>query len=57
MNQEEKIFVTLRKLDWLWSKNKRKNFCDIWKDLNGGEMRYLTDDELVEKLKDVNIEK
>ncbi len=54
MNNEEKIFPILRKLDFMWSQDPTKNFCDVWKDLNDGEFKYLTDLELEEKLKSVN---
>ena len=54
MNDNEKIFPILRKLDFLWSLNPSKNFCDIWSELNGGNFKYLTDLELEEKLKNVN---
>ncbi len=56
INNEEKIFPLLRKLDFIWSQNKELNFCDIWLKLNEGEMKYITDKELQEKLKEINID-
>lgn len=52
--KEEKIFPVLRKFDFIWSKNPNKNFCDIIKELNGGEFKYMTDEELIDKLKQIN---
>lgn len=49
--EEEKIFPILRKFDYLWSKDPKKNFCDVIKELNNGKFEYLADSELVEKLK------
>lgn len=54
MINEEKIFSILRKFDYLWSKDKSKNFCDIIKDLNNGEFKYMTDEEIIEKFKDIH---
>lgn len=51
---EEKIFPILRKFDYLWSKDPKKNFCDIIKELNNDEFKYMTDEELIDKLKTVN---
>ncbi len=56
INNEEKIYPILRKLDFIWSQNKSMNFCDVWKLINEGEMKYITDLELQEKLKGINIE-
>jgi hypothetical protein len=52
--EEEKIFPILRKFDYLWSKDPKKNFCDIIKELNNNKFEYLTDSELIDKLKDIN---
>lgn len=52
--EEEKIFPILRKFDYIWSKNPKMNFCDVIKELNNGEFKYMTDEELIEKLKIIN---
>lgn len=52
----EKVFTTLRKLDYLLSETPSKTFCDVWKELNDGKMAEITDEELEQKLKHINIE-
>lgn len=54
MNENEKIFPILRKLDYLWSKDLSRNLCDVFKELNGGKFEYKTDLELEQQLKNVN---
>ena len=53
MINEEKIGPILRKFDYLWSKDPKKNFCDIFKEINDDKFEYLTDKQLIKKLKDV----
>ncbi len=56
MINSEKIGPFLRKIDHLWSKDNTKNFCDVWKEICGGEFKYITDEELEQLLKDVHID-
>jgi len=53
MINSEKIGPILRKIDYLWSKNPEKNLCDIIKELNNDKFEYLTDRQLINRLKDV----
>lgn len=54
MNEEEKIFPILRKIDYLWSKDPKKNLCGVLKEINSGKFEYITDLELEQKLKTIN---
>ena len=53
--KKERIFPILRKLDYVWSLTPDRPFCEIWKDLFNGEFKEVTDEELQEKLKSIDI--
>ena len=56
MTKQDKIGVTLRKLDHLWQK-KGFTFCQAVKELIGGEFKDISDDELIEIIKDIEPDK
>ena len=56
MTKQDSIGVTLRKLDWCWNK-KGMTFCKAVKELMGGEFEDVTDDELIQRIKDITIDK
>ena len=51
MTKQDRVGVTLRKFDYMWSK-KGKTFCSIIKEITDGNLE-LTDDEVLEKIKDI----
>lgn len=59
MNKQDTIGVVLRKFDYLWNK-RGWHFCDIVKYLypenfeKGNFPKEITDDELIQRLKDVH---
>lgn len=56
MTKTDNIGTTLRKLDWIWQK-KSMTFCKAVKELMGGEFEDVTDDELIQRIKDITIDK
>jgi len=53
MNKQDRIGVTLRKLDYLWLK-KGVTFCQAVKQMLGGEFKDLTDEELIVSIKNIH---
>ena len=51
MTKQDRVGVTLRKIDYLWSK-KGKTFCQVIKEITSGNLE-LSDDEILDKIKDV----
>lgn len=56
MTKQDKIFATLRKFDNEWNK-KGMTFCEVVKKFCGGEFRDMTDDEVIQNIKDITIDK
>jgi len=56
MTKQDAIGVTLRKLDYIWNK-KSMTFCKAVKELMGGSFEDMSDDELIQKIKDITIDK
>jgi len=56
MTKQDKIGATLRKLDYIWN-IKGMTFCGAVKQLLGGEFEEMSDDELIQKIKDITIDK
>ena len=56
MTKQDKIGATLRKLDHLWQK-RGATFCQSVKELLGGEFKEMTDDEVIEVIKDIEPDK
>jgi predicted transcriptional regulator len=56
MTKSDRIGTVLRKFDYLWSK-KNKTFCDVVKEICGGEFKDLSDEEITTNLKNIEIDK
>jgi hypothetical protein len=56
MTKQDRIGVTLRKLDYLWLK-KGVTFCQAVKQMLGGDFKDLTDEELIIAIKDIEPDK
>jgi hypothetical protein len=55
MTKQDKVFTTLRKLDYIWHK-KGYTFCKALKELLGEDLslaKEFTDDEIIIKIKDI----
>lgn len=56
MDNQNKVFSTLRKIDYVWSLNQSRTFCEVLKDVMGGELKELSDEEMEAKLALINID-
>ncbi len=55
MTKQDTVGVTLRKLDFIWNK-KGMTFCESVKQLLGGGFEVIDDDEVLQRIKDIDID-